>query len=746
MILEAVEDALQPRAVVEVERVQPLGARRLAVFALEADDRQRLIERTHELIMLAVEDPNAPIERLARCWWSRCKPEQSLRVGMAVIAGTVASLRRGLEKIVRTLTEGRDIDAASMTEADLQVIPPRLPLGSPARVAFVYPGLGNVFAGMGRELSALWPEVCRAQDQRLESLRNQFLPDVWWNADLPAEFDDHRVPILGQVAVSSLATEVLSNLGVAPAGAIGYSMGESAALVALHAWTDRDALARDLTRSPLFATELAGPCSAARRVWQLATDEPVDWVAGIVACSAADLEAALGGRERVYILIHNTPDETVIGGQWRAVSALLDSLGCSFLELPIVSTVHCEIGRAVESDYRALHDQSTAALEGLLFYSGVSGRAYHPDRHLAAAAITAQATRPIVFPAVIGQAYADGFRIFLEMGPGGSCTRLIGRILAGRPHLAHSVCLAGRDALGTVLEALANLIACRIPVDLEPLYGRKTLAVGLRSDNQERPAESSRLIKVDLGSKPPGLPPRPTRRQDAPAVNPGRETAKPGSAPVPVPVPVMAPVFCQLVEAEVATASAHEAFLMVSHHYGALIGKNLEYQLGLIEALASEVPCEGEAPAESGQNGTGQETRCLPETEISCVLDRSQCLEFAIGSIAAVLGHEYAAIDGHSTRVRLPDEPLMLVDRIVTIEGEPRSLSSGRVITEHDILAGDWYLDAGRIPPRSRSRRVRRTSSSPAIWASTSSRWGWRFTVCSTRPSLSTVGCPARAT
>ena len=98
------------------------------------------------------------------------------------------------------------------------------------------------------------------------------------------------------------------------------------------------------------------------------------------------------------------------------------------------------------------------------------------------------------------------------------------------------------------------------------------------------------------------------------------------------------------------------------------------------------------------------------------------------------------------TRVRLPDEPLMLVDRIVTIEGEPRSLSSGRVVTEHDILAGDWYLDAGRIPAlASRSRRVRRTSSSPAIWASTSSRRGWRFTVCSTRPSLSTVGCPARA-
>ena len=439
------------------------------------------------MIALAGEDPDPPIERLARRWWSRCKPDPSLQLGMAVIAGTVCSLRRGLDKVVRMLGEGRDIEAAAMSEADVEVIPPRLPLGSPACVAFVYPGLGNVFAGMGRALSALWPEVCRAQDARLEFLRNQFLPDVWWNAGLPARFDDHRVPILGQVAVSSLATEVLSILGVAPAAAIGYSMGESAALVALHAWTDRDALARDLASSPLFATELAGPCYAARRVWQLDAAEPVDWVAGIVSCSPADLEAALVGRARVYVLICNTTDETVIGGQRRAVRELLDALGCSLLELPIVSTVHCEIGRAVESDYRALHDQPTAAPEGLLFYSGVSGRAYHPDRLLAAEAITAQATRPIDFPAVIDQAYAAGFRVFLEMGPGGSCTRLIGRILADRPHLAHSVCLPVRDPLGTVLEALAKLIAYRIPVDLEPLYGRKTLAVGLRPDDQTGP-------------------------------------------------------------------------------------------------------------------------------------------------------------------------------------------------------------------------------------------------------------------
>src|SRR6202043_2568729 len=77
---------------------------------------------------------------------------------------------------------------------------------------------------------------------------------------------------------------------------------------------------------------------------------------------------------------------------------------------------------------------------------------------------------------------------------------------------------------------------------------------------------------------------------------------------------------------------------------------------------------------------------------------RDKCFEFAVGSIARVLGPAYAEIDSFPTRVRLPDEPLMLVDRILHIEGEPLSLGAGRVVTEHDIHADSWYLDCGRIP------------------------------------------------
>ncbi len=73
-------------------------------------------------------------------------------------------------------------------------------------------------------------------------------------------------------------------------------------------------------------------------------------------------------------------------------------------------------------------------------------------------------------------------------------------------------------------------------------------------------------------------------------------------------------------------------------------------------------------------------------------------MEFAVGSLAGCSGRSSLMVDGYKVRVRLPDEPLMLVDRILSVEGEKGSMQSGRVTTEHDVQPGAWYLDGGRAP------------------------------------------------
>jgi acyl transferase domain-containing protein/3-hydroxymyristoyl/3-hydroxydecanoyl-(acyl carrier protein) dehydratase len=711
-----------------VERIQPLGANGSALFAVEADDAGELVRGLDALSALARSHSGEHVETLARRWFAGRPNDPERRLGLAVVAGSADDLRDRLAE-ARRRVEGQGATPALRSED--RVHHSRTPLGSGAKVAFVYPGIGNHFAGMGRDLSARWPEVFRGLDAGTLRLRSQLAPGAGWDsAELP-EFADQRAPILGQVVLGSAVSDLLRSLGVTPDAVIGYSLGESSALFATGAWADRDGMHARLDASPLFRTELAGPCDAARRAWGLGPGVPADWVAGVVPYPAETVREALAGIPRAYLLIVNTPRESVVGGRREAVGRLVETLGGLFVPLPLVSTVHCEIARQVEAEYRELHRLETTPPPGVRFYSAGWGRSYEPDRDSAAEAIVAQAVSTVDFPAVVRRAYDDGVRVFIEAGPGGSCSRMIRAILGDRPHLARPACVAGEDAVGTVLDLLARLIAERVRVDLVPLYGRESRAAaiasvvgraphaastseedgvrgtpgtGLRRLPPNSPAAAGRhTIVVPVGGRPFDVPsppaPSPNDRPEGPlAVSDAPRFVPSVSAVMASPIsnhdtraePVTPsdPIALRVLATQTGQARAHESFLRASSRLAETMANHLAFQMSLVEALAA-------SPAG------------LPQTEVPArekpvgpppVLDRDQCLEFAIGSVGKVLGPEFAGADAFPTRVRLPDEPLMLVDRIVTIEGEPLSMTSGRVVTEHDVKEGDWYLDGGKAP------------------------------------------------
>ena len=188
-----------------------------------------------------------------------------------------------------------------------------------------------------------------------------------------------------------------------------------------------------------------------------------------------------------------------------------------------------------------------------------------------------------------------------------------------------------------------------------------------------------------------------------------------------------------------ANAEAHAAFLKQAERTRQLVAQQLAFQMDLLTAAiqgraplptaspalappAAPVEAPGAPQASPGALGgasarangssgfaatTGaQEHPGPPQGHVAVEeapgrevwLDRAQCLEFAVGSIAAVLGPEFAEVDTFPTRVRLPAPPLMLVDRMIKVEGEPLSMGAGRLWTEHDVKEGAWYLDGGRIP------------------------------------------------
>jgi 3-oxoacyl-(acyl-carrier-protein) synthase/3-hydroxymyristoyl/3-hydroxydecanoyl-(acyl carrier protein) dehydratase len=146
----------------------------------------------------------------------------------------------------------------------------------------------------------------------------------------------------------------------------------------------------------------------------------------------------------------------------------------------------------------------------------------------------------------------------------------------------------------------------------------------------------------------------------------------------------------------VATAEAHQAFLDLSASLTRQYGQAVALQARLLSTPGASTKLTA-APVPSPP------VPAVPAAESPApgekpAFDRARCLEFARGLAANVLGPAFAEVDGFAARVRLPDEPLMLVDRIVSIQGEMLSLGEGQIVTEHDVFPDAWYLDGGHAP------------------------------------------------
>lgn len=711
-VLEQLErETADPR--VEDERRQPLGARAEALFAVESADVPALLAGLAALIdWTAAQDPGDGIEALARRWWIKrgASPEAPLACVL------VARDWKELLALARQAADSIRDNPERPLPSDRAYLTARKPLGGD--LAFVFPGSGNQYLGMTAALGAQWPEILRQQDSENGYLRDQMTParvapwrlafEPGWEAKADSELNaDYHALIFASVAHGTVTSDLMRSFGVNPTAVIGYSLGETAGLFATRAWTARDEMLRRMKQSSLFTSELAGPCDAARQFWRLPANEKVDWVLGVVDRPADAVNMALKGAERAALLIVNAPVECVVGGYRSAVEKLVEGLGCVFLPLQGVSTVHFPAAKLVEKQYKDLHLFPTRAPKGIRYYSGAFGKSYEVTRESAADSITTQAIRSVNFAALIKTAYEDGVRTFVELGPQGSCTRMIGKILGPLTHNARSVDSRGLDDVSGVLKTLAFLIAERVSVDLKPLYGARTFCSG----HQPAPAQPAQYVRLPLGGRPskvswsPSLPPK----AEAPA--PAQPFKTVPSVRIPEPrlpgadftAPKMSPTSFSLFPARVApqsspsaagslanaaslTAQAHQMYLKLAENFATLQTKNLAEQLRIATGQ-SVVPDLGVRPSHSFDS---------PAKPV--FMDRKACLEYASGKIGNVLGEAFAHVDAYPTRVRLPEEPLMLCDRVVSVTGVPNSMKSGSCVTEHDVLHNGWYLDGGRIP------------------------------------------------
>lgn len=281
--------------------------------------------------------------------------------------------------------------------------------------AFVFPGQGAQFAGMGKDLYDAYP-LARTMMVRANELLGFALTDVMFEGsdeDLRQTRVTQPAIFLHSVVAARLMTTLRPNM------VAGHSLGEFSALVAAEAlhWEDALLLVSQRAQAMQEACELQPGTMAA--VLALADDKVAE-----VCDSIEDMVVAAN---------FNCPGQVVISGSLSGVDAACKALkeagAKRALKLPVGGAFHSPLMQPAAERLQAAIMNTTFRTPACPIYQNVSARA-EVDRDRIKRQVMEQLTSPVRWTQSVQQMIADGATSFYEFGPGDVLKGLIRKINA----------------------------------------------------------------------------------------------------------------------------------------------------------------------------------------------------------------------------------------------------------------------------------------------------------------------------
>lgn len=377
---------------------------------------------------------------------------------LALVAGSTQAIRQGLSSFAR----GEEPPLGMWTNIVSSARPPRL--------AFLFTGQGSQYAGMGRQLYDTQPSFRKSIDRCAELLQpfleHSLLEVLFPDPDAAAALiHDTAYTQPALFAFEYALAELWQSWGVKPSAVMGHSVGEYVAACVAGIFSLEDGLRLVVERGRLMA--------------QL----PGDGKMAAIFASEAHVEAALARYNgNVSISALNGPQNVVISGERATVAQIMDDLdhqGVKSRYLTVSHAFHSPLMEPVLDDFERIANTVTWSEPKIDVLSNLTGRFVSAGEMTQPNYWRRHIRQPVQFGSSMTALYEQGYRHFVEIGPGATLLGM-GRACIPGPDCTWLPSLRqDRDDWQQLLESLAALYTGGIEVDWEGFDGDYFVA-GLR--------------------------------------------------------------------------------------------------------------------------------------------------------------------------------------------------------------------------------------------------------------------------
>lgn len=282
-----------------------------------------------------------------------------------------------------------------------------------SQIAFLFPGQGAQYVGMGKDFYEQF-DICKQVYKVAGEASGLDLTQICFQ-------ENELLNITEYTQVALLATEVailraVENSGIRPAVTAGLSLGEYASLAVGHVMSDED-LFRIIRKRGLFMQE-AYPVGGA--------------MAAVLGMEASMIEkVCLEQNGEVYVANYNCPGQIVITGEAKAVSeagARLKEIGAKgIIPLKVSGPFHSPLLKDAGTKLEDALDNVSIYAPDIPYITNVTAD-YVKDAAGIKELLVKQVVSSVRWQQSVEKMIADGIDTFIEIGPGKTLTGFMKKI------------------------------------------------------------------------------------------------------------------------------------------------------------------------------------------------------------------------------------------------------------------------------------------------------------------------------